>query len=113
MMKDDQDHFLKALQPSDKVIVASPHWARKIDTVERLTKTQFVLKSGLRFNRVTGFVIGGSMWSASYLQEATIKNIEEIEYNIAHKRLVRYLSEFNWAAMELTELRKVRDLLPP
>ena len=59
-MKND----FKSLEVGDQVIVRRSHNHDTISTIERLTKTQIILKnSGRKYKRKTGSLIGGSSWS--------------------------------------------------
>lgn len=62
------NEFVKSLQVGDPVAISTRvgYVQRK---VERLTKTMIVLDSGSRFNRESGFSVGGGIWDNSTLYD--------------------------------------------
>lgn len=55
----------------DKVYVVGGGWSRVLQRskVIRVTKTQAILATGGRYNRVTGRMVGGNEWSASRIEQ--------------------------------------------
>ena len=79
--------WLENIKVGDKVIVDGSGFTafNKIDTVERLTKTQIVLKNThSKYRRSSGRSVG-DIWNSSFLSEATrekILKIQEARYRL-------------------------------
>ena len=105
--------FTQKLNPGDFVIVGGGGGMHRdsVEQVDRLTKTQIILKSGLRFRRDDGHQIGGSTWSTIYLMEATEELLAKLRHDKEHRTLVHKLSNVKWHQMTLDELRNVYNSL--
>jgi hypothetical protein len=83
--------WLASLKPGDKAVVPG-RWSGpgEIVTVERLTKTQFVMTNGSRFTRDSGRSIGSrDTWHTGWLRPVTPEFLERIE----QKRLASWLED--------------------
>ena len=82
------NEWLENIKVGDKVIVSGSGFGslNKIDTVERLTKTQIVLKNThSKYRRSSGRSVGGDVWSMGFISEATrekILKIQEARYRL-------------------------------
>ena len=63
-------NWLEKLKAGDEVAVLD-HGVQLIESVERITETQIVLKSELKYNKKSGRLIGRPTWSCDYISEAT------------------------------------------
>ena len=98
------------LKPGDRVFVERGGFYRGsgIDTVERLTPTLIVMKSGLRFKRKNGHEHGGDAWHGSFLRKLTQERMERIE---VEKLTHRMRSKVDWSKVPLSTLRDIADKL--
>jgi bifunctional DNA-binding transcriptional regulator/antitoxin component of YhaV-PrlF toxin-antitoxin module len=74
--------WLLDLKPGDQVIVTSSGYAQGdyIDIVERITKTQIILKKYMnKFRRESGLLIKGDIWNRKRLEQATCEKIKTIK----------------------------------
>lgn len=103
-------NFIKKLEPGDQVIVKGTH-GTGIDHVERITKTQIILKTGSRFRKNDGTQLGSSVWNFSSLNEANDEAVKKILSENEHRKLVYKLSKHSWEDMTLDELRRIYAIL--
>ena len=83
-------------------------------TIERLTKTQIILKnSDKKYKRKTGSLIGGSSWSyhTEYLIIADKKEIAKIKSTREKKKCISVLIGYKWTAFDLEFLREMIALI--
>ena len=102
-------NFTQDLKQGDSVIVRGSIGVMRstIATVERVTKTQLILDSGLRFRRDGGRRIGGSKWDTLILIKATDDRIAKIKHDTEHRNFVYKFENTDWRKMSLDKLRKV------
>jgi len=77
--------WLKNLKVGDNVIVNSRHGDTLVK-IERLTKTQIIIRNNYKFNRTTARVVGEDVWNQTYLEEATLIKITILK--IAKEKLM-------------------------
>lgn len=74
------------LQPGDRVIVAYGWNTDSVATVDRVTKTQIILKDGSRYNSA-GRKIGGDKWSRNHISVATEDRLAAVKLKHRNKQL--------------------------
>lgn len=99
------NQWLKNIKAGDTVILESGGYygGASVEKVERLTKTQIVLKSGGKFRRDSGNMVGGDAWSRSQIREPTEDGLNAIRKAV----LVRKLKAFKWDELDLQTLRDI------
>lgn len=99
--------WLQNLKPGDKVIVSGNHH-ESLDTVERVTATQIVLKAGRRYRKVDGWHVGGgSAFYSSNLMPVTREAVNRIRLRQLHVKV----AQINWRDVPLETLGKVLALV--
>jgi preprotein translocase subunit YajC len=89
--RDNHDKLLAQLQPGDHVWVGRSGFpcSDGIKLVDRITKTQIVVKSNenyeMRFGRITGYRIGGGSFSNHITGIATHQEVVEYEEELQRK----------------------------
>ena len=109
-MKND----FKSLEVGDQVIVRRSHNHDTISTIERLTKTQIILKnSDKKYKRKTGSLISLSSWSydIEYLIIADKEKIEALKSAQEKRKCVSFLTSYEWDKFDLEFLREMIALL--
>lgn len=112
--------WLDNIEVGDRVIVSgggavySEHLAR----VERLTKTQVIIKEGrTRYRRDNGRGIGQNGWVRSNLEEATDDKVNSIIDERKRLVLVNELSKVNWGDIPTHSLEiisnQIKAILEP
>jgi len=72
--------WLKSLKPGDKVAMKSQHHTT-IQEVERLTKTQIILKCGWRFHIDSGYQVSGDSWNFLTIEPVTKEVIQKLRHD--------------------------------
>ena len=112
--------WLDELKEGDKVINQYGVNTTRVLRVKRSTKTQIVcsLKNPLnedyeiKFNKRTGYIVGGGHWSRSYIVEATEETIEAVRKKIKDKKLKEWASAVKDFDVETIEkLKEFHDEL--
>lgn len=85
---------MEHIKPGDRVL-AGHHPSDRIATVERVTKTQIILRSGSRYRRKDGREMGRDIWSAGYVHDITEDDILRITYRKAASKVIAALSTRN------------------
>lgn len=107
----DYYEWLKNLEPGDKVILES-HYSKNIETVERTTKTQIILKGiKIKFRKSSGYQIGGDIWSKMSIHEATPKKIKKIQDNIEKTKLRKKIKELFPKIDSLDKLKQILKVM--
>ena len=109
-MKND----FKSLEVGDQVIIRQSHNHDTISTIERLTKTQIILKnSDKKYKRKTGSLISLSSWSydIEYLIIADKEKIEALKSAQKKRKCVSFLTSYEWDKFDLEFLREMIALL--
>ena len=102
----NEKEWLAGLQPGDQVVVCG-RWDNKICTVERLTKTQIVLKNGSKFRKFGGSLVGKDSFNFSYLRSPSEQRVNDIMHHNACDKI----SKVKWKALDLETLNKVLEIL--
>ena len=99
--------WLNDLKPGDQVILGSSAHTGvdSIGKVERLTKTQIVIKgSSIRYRRIDGRRIGASCWYESWICQATQEKIAEITEAKKRRTLIGKLNTMRWGDLNTEAL---------
>ena len=108
----ETSNFTENLKSGDEVIVVmNSSFGRDIEKVARVTKTQVILNSGLRFRRDNGAQVARGMWSFVFLEEATPERVKKVRQDTERKKMIWRLAKHKWREMSLGDLRKVCDAL--
>lgn len=99
--------FLQSIKVGDKVAVSHNGDVYSLVLIHRITKTQFITRTGVKYRRDTGERIGSDRWSRSFLVEAT----EEVLNKIRHRALSQRLKDFDWSTLSLVELGAVANIV--
>lgn len=103
--------WLENLKAGDYVFVQN-HNTKRLTTIERLTKTQFVVAdTSTRFKRTTGREIGGSSWFSCYLAEATEENIAAFKAQNQRNKLIRMVAETDWRKLSTEQLNEILNIV--
>lgn len=105
--------WLQKLQPGDTVVLSGQFGLPgTVETVERVTKTQIILKgSNSRYRRDDGFLKGGSVWNNGILRKPTPERVKKIHNHNRRRKIQAYINNFCWGDMPLESLEKVYALL--
>lgn len=82
---------MEHIKPGDRVLVETRTFD-SIAEVERVTKTQIIVRNGTRYRRSDGAEIGRDAWSGGYIDNLTEDDILRITYRRAVGRAERALS---------------------
>jgi len=100
--------WLENLKVGDTVIVSGRN--ELVCTIERMTKTQIVLKDNFtKFNRKTGRSVGNDSWSTSYIFEPTEKEIKRITEETTRRNIINKLSRIEWKNYTTESLLNIMD----
>ena len=103
--------WLKELKPGDTVIVCGRS-NRQITTIERITKTQIILKRcAEKYNRKSGYLVGRGPWDCSNLIEATNELLIEIRANIKRRKMEDVLGNIKWKDVDIKKIEKILAIL--
>lgn len=102
-----EQEWLDGLKVGDDVIVTSGNWSSRnqISTVERITKTLFVLARCRKFRRCDGRAPGGGYYYAR-IEEPTRERVQEIR----RMKLVDHMRACDWGAKSLEILEAVYSI---
>lgn len=71
--------WLENVKAGDTVILSTGHYNKWIKKVERVTKTQVIIKdSNARYRRSTGDKVGARQWEFSSIKEGTKEAVDKI-----------------------------------
>jgi len=101
----NEQEWLDSLKPGDRVIVCG-RWANSLRTVERLTKTQIVLK-GSKFRKSDGGLVGADSYNYAYLRSPTEQRVNDI----MHQRACDKIGKVAWKVLPLETLNKVLEIV--
>jgi hypothetical protein len=106
--------WLEKLKDGDVVIVTGGGGCQpdRIGVVDRLTKTQIVLKGGARYRRTSGREVGGSTWFSTHLVEPEADRVDKIREAQERRRMVEALHNVKYNEMSMPDLRAVFAALP-
>lgn len=81
--------WLQDKKAGDVVVVSSGQtpWPFRMMTIERMTRTQAILKNGMRFRLRDAGEVGASEWSTTRLHEPTPANKERARLD-RHRRML-------------------------
>jgi len=87
---------LDSLDAGDKVFIQYFSFSRncEIKTIERTTKTQIIV-GGRRYNRRTGYVVGGDVYSSPIISEVTDEKIALYNEQQRTKRIKNLLESIS------------------
>lgn len=107
------NNWRKDLKVGDKVIMVIPRvYRRRIYTVERLTKTQIILKNTkTKFKIADAEAVGGVGIYSSYLIQATDAVIAEIKELDTRRKLYDRVELVSWKTLSTEKLTEVLDLV--
>lgn len=100
--------WLNDLKVGDKVFAGSRFSSRLLE-IERLTKTQIILKGGHgKYRKFDGYQVGsGSVWNMSSLRQATPELIAEFK----RAAIIDRLDSFKWKSLDTSLLETICGLL--
>lgn len=101
---------MEHIKPGDRVL-AGHHPSDKIATVERVTKTQIILRNGSRYRREDGREMGRDIWSRGYVHDITEDDILRITYRKAASKVIAALSTRNRDDVTVTDSGAYKKLL--
>jgi hypothetical protein len=101
-----EKEWLQQLKPGDRVIVEA-RWQNAIMTVDRLTKTQIILKNRLRFRKSDGGLVGGDSYNNSSIHSPSKQRVGDI----MHSRACEEIGKVKWKMLSLETLDKVLELV--
>ena len=78
---------LEDLKVGDEVVITGR--ITSIATIERITATQFVMSSGLKYRRKDGGVVNGGDWDSSYINFAI--SVEAVKMDQEKRKLLNDL----------------------
>ena len=94
----------------DVVFVVSM-FNKRLDVVERVTKTQVILRnSNTKYKSCTGYQVGGDIYG-SRIQKATPEEIEDYKEELRIKKITNTLSNTNWNEVSSDKLDKISRIL--
>lgn len=102
---------LKNIKVGDQVIVIGREGARSVCSVEKVTKTQFVIASGSRFTKAHGMRIGDSGWSTAHAALATPEEIKKVKIETARNNFIGKLRTVDWKKVATDQLIAIRKIL--
>lgn len=104
----ESEDWLKSLAVGQKVIISTGNVYRgeRLATVDRLTATQIVVGEH-RFKRDSGWMIGGSRWETTWLQEPTPERLKLI----ALRKAVAELKHEAWEELDQAVVFQVVRIL--
>lgn len=104
------ENWLNTLKVGDKVIVSSS-FVESIDVVERLTKTQILLKNTYKkYRRNSGVEISGDKWNFTRLYEATEEAVNKIREKNKRKILINRINSLNLYLLTTDVLEQIDSL---
>lgn len=99
------------LKPGDRVLVGVGYGKFRVDYVERLTKTQIVLKNSVnKFRRKDGHRVGDTGWARAYLAEPTPDKVNAIRRENLRERLAFILNHGQTHQLSLYALRRMHAI---
>ena len=107
------ENWLEQLKPGDRVIRHYGWNEKDIVRVNRVTKTQIIVKVlsyEQRFSRVSGRDIGGQRFNKAFISRATPEIIHEIKTKNIIKKLMSYLKNFDWQIMSIEDLETIKTI---
>jgi len=106
--------WLKNLKVGDTVIIEHRSSAA-VDTIARLTKTQFVLSSNYKFNRTTGYEVGGDTWNTTSISEATFERVCQVTANkkktMLANKIMKLAYENKLMSLSLKSLETIAEIM--
>ena len=96
----NKTEWLNALDVGSEVAV-SGSWHSSIDHIDRVTKSQLILKNGQRFKRVNGYLVGGSAWSSLSINPVT----DEIREKLERDNLLYRIGKFDMKKISTPKLK--------
>ena len=102
----NEQEWLDSLKPGDRVII-SGRWQDGISTVDRLTKTQILLKNGSRYRKKDGGLVGADSYNSSQLYSPSEKRVNDIR----HRKACEKIDKMAWKMLTLETLTKVLELV--
>ena len=73
---------MEHIKPGDRVRITDS-FTNKMDTVERVTKTQVILRDGSKFRRSDGGKVGATRWDRVYIANLSDDDFLRITYHKA------------------------------
>lgn len=101
--------WLQNLEIGDEVIVIDNIHRDQIVSVNRVTKTQIILKSGTKFRKSDGSAVSNSSWNRMFIHKPESDLIDKV----LKENLVRYLKRISWDDMSLETLQCVKSRIDP
>ena len=106
-------NWTQKLEVGDKVILRGRTLSQSLVTsVERLTKTQIILKhTSTKYNRNNGDEVGGNSWSSYSIQEYDVGLSNKITYDRELIKLRKILRDHIWGKETKEDLEKILYIL--
>jgi len=106
--------WLKNLKVGDNVIIDSRHGS-SVTKVERFTKTQIVLKNNYKFNRTTGYEVGGDTWNTVSISPATFERLCQItlekKKDVLVSKIIKRTYHSKLASLSIESLETIAKIL--
>lgn len=94
------------------VVFVTGRFHNRLDVVERVTKTQVILKnSTIKYRMDTGYKVGADGWNCSSIRKATPEAVEEYKEDLRIKKIINTLSNTNWNKVSNDKLDKISRIL--
>lgn len=110
MAKLIHSNWLKLVSEGELVLVTDRIYGERLSTIEKLTKTQIVIKSGERFYKDSGSLVGGGSWSTTRISEPSLEDKKRISRQMQVRKIKNAFSNTDfseWTISELNELEKI------
>ena len=80
-------------------------------TIVRETKTQYITKKGLKFNKKSCKEVGSDIFNSRYLFDITPEEASKIRANVKFKQTVNKIKETIWENYSIDKLEKIAKIL--
>jgi hypothetical protein len=101
----NEREWLDSLKPGDRVII-SGRWQEALATVDRVTKTQILVKSGsMRFRKKDGGLVGADSYNNACIYSPTERRV----HDIMHRKACEQIGKVQWKTLTLETLHKVLE----
>lgn len=99
------------LKIGDKVFIYN-RFNKSLDEVERITKTQIVLKrSQSKFRIINGSSVGGDSWSTTHIEYADDEAVQKFRKELYKKTLIKKIQQEDLKDKSVEDLEKICEIL--